>query len=107
MPFLHPSKKSEPWFKWAEKQSYRNGWRCKIFRPEGGYYKGNFKKNLKSGKGVQLLASGLQYEGDWCCDKRDGFGVLSRYDPSEKLFHLVYMGDYKNNKKQVSKRLDK
>ncbi|KAK6625208.1 hypothetical protein RUM43_005499 [Polyplax serrata] len=99
MPFLHPCGKKEPWYKRKEELSHHNGWRCKIFQPGEGYYKGNWIRSSKSGKGVEVLQSGYQYEGDWDRNKKNGFGVLSKYVPNEKAFHLIYIGDYKNNKK--------
>lgn len=105
MPFLHERKK-EPWFKLAEEKTFRTGLRHKIFYPEGGYYKGFWKAGFQSGKGIELLPSGLKYEGDWLCNKKNGFGVLSKYDSFEKTRHTVYLGDFKNNKKHVHKFFD-
>ena len=33
--------------------------------PDGGVYKGEFKKNFIHGKGTQKWADGRVYEGDW------------------------------------------
>ena len=102
MPFLHCSKKIITRSQLIEENSSRNGWRCKIFRPTGGYYKGNWKRNKHCGKGVQFLPSGFQYEGDWINNNKHGFGVLSKYNSYDKIFNLVYIGDYQKNQKHVS-----
>ena len=102
MPFLHCSKKIITRSQLIEEKSSRNGWRCKIFRPTGGYYKGNWKRNKHCGKGVQFLPSGFQYEGDWINNNKHGFGVLSKYNSYDKIFNLVYIGDYQKNQKHVS-----
>ncbi|KAL0272417.1 UNVERIFIED_CONTAM: hypothetical protein PYX00_005393 [Menopon gallinae] len=94
MPFLHKSKKREPWFVKAQKISLRTGLRHAIFYPGGGYYKGDWLDGERSGKGKELLKNGRQYEGDWAWDRKHGFGIQSKYVAKDRRFRLVYIGDH-------------
>lgn len=42
-------------------------------------YKGGWKENKKSGKGVFIWPDGKRYDGSYENDKKNGFGVLSWY----------------------------
>lgn len=48
----------------------------------GTVYKGEWKKNLKHGYGIQIWASGNKYEGEWAHGGREGHGVLWVRDKS-------------------------
>lgn len=59
-------------------------------------YEGRWKKGKRDNFGKEYDKYGhLLYDGQWIRDKRDGFGLL--YDTKES--HLIYSGDFKNNKK--------
>lgn len=42
------------------------------------------------------------YDGDWRCGKREGYGTLSRTDPETEEYVRVYVGSWRNDKKEVS-----
>lgn len=42
------------------------------------------------------------YDGDWRCGKREGYGTLSKTDPETKEYVRVYVGSWRNDKKEVS-----
>lgn len=42
------------------------------------------------------------YNGEWRCGKREGFGTLSKTDPETKEYVRVFVGSWRNDKKEVS-----
>jgi len=42
------------------------------------------------------------YDGEWMHGKREGFGTLSKTDPEAKEYVRVYVGSWRNDKKEVS-----
>ena len=61
---------------------------------DGSFYIGNWKNDLKHGKGFQYRSNGTCYEGDFENGKKNGKGVLI-YDIREKL--RKYEGEWKDN----------
>jgi hypothetical protein len=62
------------------------------------YYLGQFKDELRHGKGTYVLASGDTYTGDWVGGERHGKGtyahVLGEWEND------IYVGEFYKNKKQ-------
>ncbi|KTG38464.1 hypothetical protein cypCar_00031542 [Cyprinus carpio] len=57
--------------------------------------------NEKHGKGTQVWKkTGMIYDGDWRCGKREGCGTLSQTDPQTKGYMRVYVGSWRNDKKE-------
>jgi len=44
---------------------------------DGGSYKGEFKNDLRDGKGLFRQPDGKSYDGDWKSDKQDGIGIFT------------------------------
>jgi hypothetical protein len=61
---------------------------------KGDFYSGEFKQNIRDGKGTYIWPSGTVYEGNWESQKKNGTGVL---------FHLrkswSYRGQFRDNKR--------
>ena len=57
-------------------------------------YEGDFKNNLRDGKGKIYWNDGERYEGDWKNDKWEGKGIYYWNDGRK------YDGDWNNNKKE-------
>jgi hypothetical protein len=50
--------------------------------PCGDVYDGDWKRDIREGRGVQLYANGDVYDGEWCDDMRSGEGSLVYSDGS-------------------------
>ena len=48
----------------------------KFIWPDGSFYEGDFKYNLKEGFGVYDYGDGNKYEGEWLKDEKSGFIFL-------------------------------
>ena len=59
-----------------------------------GKYIGEFKNDLRDGKGIVYYNSGSRYEGDWKNNKMEGKGIYYYNDGNR------YEGDWKNDKKE-------
>lgn len=46
--------------------------------------------------------AGIIFDGDWSCGKRNGFGLLAKFDHEKKEYVRAYAGYWKNDKKEVS-----
>uniref|UniRef100_D6RGA7 MORN repeat-containing protein 3 n=1 Tax=Mus musculus TaxID=10090 RepID=D6RGA7_MOUSE len=94
-----PRKVEPPWKGW-DRKAQKNGLRHQVFAVNGDHYVGEWKGNLKHGKGTQVWKkSGAVYEGDWKFGKRDGYGSLSHPDPETGKLRRVYSGWWKGDKK--------
>merc|ERR1719229_67489 len=51
-----------------------------LYYRNGDQYEGMFADNLRSGHGVLLCRNGDRFEGDWKFDRRNGFGVETKED---------------------------
>ena len=58
-------------------------------------YEGEFKKNLKDGKGIYYFVDGGRYEGEFRDDKKEGRGTY--YSNKEPYKGDKYIGEFKNN----------
>ncbi len=59
---------------------------------DGSHYEGDYKNNVREGKGVYISAfDGSRYEGEWKDDKRNGKGIR-RFGANGR-----YEGDWKND----------
>ncbi|XP_013205261.1 MORN repeat-containing protein 3 isoform X2 [Microtus ochrogaster] len=100
MPVAKCPRKSEPLWKGWNWKARKNGLRHQVFAVNGDHYVGEWKDNLKHGKGTQVWKkSGATYEGDWRFGKRDGYGTLSHPDPETGKYRRVYSGWWKGDKK--------
>nr|XP_042124073.1 MORN repeat-containing protein 3 isoform X1 [Peromyscus maniculatus bairdii] len=100
MPVTKCPRKSEPLWKGWDWKAQKNGLRHQVYAVNGDHYVGEWKDNLKHGKGTQVWKkSGAIYEGDWKFGKRDGYGTLSRPDPETGKYRRVYSGWWKGDKK--------
>ena len=61
-----------------------------IYYNDGDRYEGEFKNDLRDGKGNYYFNDGSRYEGDWKIDLREGKGIFY-YNNGNK-----YEGDFKN-----------
>ncbi|XP_063620505.1 MORN repeat-containing protein 3-like [Cydia splendana] len=97
MPFYRHPRNFIPLSLAAEKKSIKNGLHHQIFTSRLDVYKGEWKSDLKEGKGTFYTITGKLYEGDWYKGFRHGFGTLShRLDNG--TFRLDYRGDWVRGK---------
>lgn len=78
---------SIPNWKAKDKKSQKNGAHSTVYLINGDRYMGDWKDNLRHGKGTHYyIKTSNQYTGEWECDKRHGYGTLSvpEEDYSEK-----------------------
>lgn len=97
MPFLKATHQKETHSQRFERISKINGLRHAIFSysiPKDKYI-GEWKDNVKQGKGHFVSRTGKLYEGDWERNYRHGFGVLAQRG-GNLVFRLQYRGDWKN-----------
>jgi hypothetical protein len=93
---------------WKQKDmlSQKNGAHGTVYLINGDRYSGEWKDNLRHGKGTHFYKkTGQKYLGEWQNDKREGYGTLSIPDATlgnkvstEKLVK-VYTGGWKNDSK--------
>uniref|UniRef100_A0A1B6GF70 MORN repeat-containing protein 3 n=2 Tax=Cuerna arida TaxID=1464854 RepID=A0A1B6GF70_9HEMI len=95
MPFLKPYK--EPRSRILEGTTKKNGLRHSIFNIKGDKYIGEWKNNLRHGKGSYLSKKKRLYEGDWVNGLKHGYGVLSQV-MEDGTFILLYEGDWVKGK---------
>ncbi|CAH0701618.1 unnamed protein product [Spodoptera exigua] len=93
MPFYHKPREFTPLLIAAQKKSIKNGLRHAIFTSRGDKYIGDWKNDVKEGKGRFLTAGGKLYEGDWVKGCRHGFGLLSQRQENG-TFKLIYRGEW-------------
>ncbi|XP_060759931.1 MORN repeat-containing protein 3-like [Neoarius graeffei] len=84
-----------------EKRTLKNG-RCHTFySPNGDTYTGEWRDNLRHGKGTQVwVRARTMYDGEWKMNKRDGFGMIKKMEPSTQKYSSVYRGYWRNDKKE-------
>ncbi|KAK3522114.1 hypothetical protein QTP70_025256 [Hemibagrus guttatus] len=101
MPILKKHRKTEPLVKVVDKMAKTNGLRHTIYSTNGDQYSGDWKDNMRHGKGTQVWKrTGVVYEGEWKQNGRDGFGILSKLQPSTNEHVKVYSGTWRNDKKE-------
>ena len=76
----------------APLQAKKHGPHKTVFFPNGPRYVGEWKDDLRHGKGCQFYKSGAKYEGDWAHDLRHGLGILWGYQ--EKKYRIKYSGEW-------------
>ncbi|XP_005403167.1 PREDICTED: MORN repeat-containing protein 3 [Chinchilla lanigera] len=100
MPVSKCPKKSEPLWKGWDDRAQKNGLRHQVYAVNGDHYAGEWKDNLRHGKGTQVWKkTGAIYEGDWKYGKRDGYGTLSLPDRETGKYRRVYSGWWDRDKK--------
>ena len=62
--------------------------------PDGGVYKGQFRKNQISGVGIYKWPTGIVYQGQWINNKKNGKGLLKWLDGSRE-----YQGEFKDDER--------
>ncbi|CAK1545159.1 unnamed protein product [Leptosia nina] len=97
MPFYHYPRNFTPLLIAAEKKAVKNGVHHAIFTSRFDRYIGDWKKDLKEGKGRFLTCTGKLYEGDWYQGFRHGNGTLSNKLPNG-TFQLEYRGEWVRGK---------
>ncbi|CAH0406329.1 unnamed protein product [Chilo suppressalis] len=97
MPFYRKPRNFTPISIVSEKKATKNGVHHAIFTSRFDKYVGDWKHDLKEGKGTFLTISGKLYEGDWYRGFRHGFGTLSNRLENGK-FSLEYRGDWVRGK---------
>ncbi|CAG4988374.1 unnamed protein product [Parnassius apollo] len=97
MPFYRQPRQFTPLYIVSDKKSVKNGLHHSIFTSRLDKYVGEWKNDLKHGKGLFLTISGKLYEGDWYNGYRHGFGTLS-YRLPNGTFRLEYRGDWVRGK---------
>lgn len=84
-----------------EKKTQKNGLRHTFYSPNGDKYTGEWRDNLRHGRGAQVwMRARMMYNGEWKMNKRDGFGAVYKMQPSTQKYLLVYTGNWKNDKKE-------
>jgi hypothetical protein len=73
-------------------QAKKHGPHKAVFFPDGQRYNGEWKDDLRHGKGCQYYKSGAKYEGDWAHDMRHGLGVLWAYQDCR--YKVRYRGEW-------------
>lgn len=66
--------------------------REEVVLPDGAIYRGQWKNNMKHGKGVQIWPDGAKYEGEWKWDKANGKGKFTHAEGD------IYDGEWLNDK---------
>ncbi|XP_070485168.1 MORN repeat-containing protein 3 isoform X3 [Equus przewalskii] len=100
MPISKCLLKSEPLWKEWDQKAQKNGLRHQVYAVNGDCYVGEWKDNMKHGKGTQIWKKkGGIYEGDWKFGKRDGYGTFSLPDQETGKHRRVYLGWWKGDKK--------
>lgn len=59
----------------------------------GNIYEGDWKNDIKEGKGVLTFSTGDIYDGNWLTNKRDGYGIYI-YNSGDR-YYGVWKGDVK------------
>lgn len=79
------SSAKEPLWHLRDQKSEKNGPHAMVYLMNGDTYLGEWKNNMKHGKGTYTCArTGSVYEGEWKDDRRDGYGTFSvRVIPTE------------------------
>lgn len=80
-----------------------NGWRVgygKMTYADGGVYEGEWKENLRHGKGTLYLESGSKYVGDFRDDFMDGFGTY--YFSNGNVYEGEFVKDFFNGKGKMT-----
>ncbi|XP_019875711.1 MORN repeat-containing protein 3 isoform X2 [Aethina tumida] len=99
MPFLKSHVKLIPRSRLIERTTYRDGLRHAIFTAIGDQkYIGDWRTDVKCGKGVLWHRDQKVYEGDFKDNLRHGFGVLARRIPDCNVYTLEYRGDWRYGK---------
>ncbi|XP_073770072.1 MORN repeat-containing protein 3 isoform X3 [Danio rerio] len=102
MPYVKRPPTAEPLVKLWDRKAQKYGLHHTVYSVNGDQYTGEWMDNKKHGKGKQVWKrAGIVYDGDWRCGKRDGFGTLSRMDPETKEYTRVYVGSWRNDKKEL------
>eukprot|EP01084_Bolivina_argentea_P016344 30593_1 len=83
-------------------KQYEGEWKNDLKHGKGTFYykngdkfEGMFHENVKCGHGIMYYSNGDKYEGDWKFNKKNGYGIY--YDKQKKN---VYSGYWMNNKKE-------
>ncbi|CAB3235031.1 unnamed protein product [Arctia plantaginis] len=97
MPFYRKPREFTPLLIAAEKKAVKNGVHHAIFTSRFDRYVGDWKNDLKEGKGCFLTIGGKLCEGDWYKGFRHGFGTLSNRLPNG-TFRLEYVGGWVRGK---------
>ena len=99
------SKNDEIMYTGEFRNGYAHGYGIKFFSKDGKEnYKGNWKKDSRSGKGTYTWADGGKYEGNWKNNEPDGFGKMIYVIPEGKT---QYNGNWANGiKKGFGKFID-
>ncbi|XP_045491451.1 MORN repeat-containing protein 3-like [Colias croceus] len=97
MPFYRKPQNFIPLLIAAEKKAVKNGRHHAIFTSRFDKYVGDWKEDLKEGKGVYVTCTGKLYEGDWYKGFRHGFGALSNKLPNG-TYKLEYRGEWVRGK---------
>ncbi|XP_053625197.1 MORN repeat-containing protein 3-like isoform X1 [Plodia interpunctella] len=97
MPFYRKPKTFTPLLIAAEKKAVKNGLHHAIFTSRFDRYVGDWKQDLKEGKGLFKTVTGKLYEGDWHLGFRHGFGALSKLQENG-TYSLEYRGEWVRGK---------
>ncbi|XP_010598160.2 MORN repeat-containing protein 3 isoform X2 [Loxodonta africana] len=100
MPITKYPQKSQPLWKEWDRKAQKNGPRHEVHAVNGDRYMGEWKDDMRHGKGTQIWKKkGAIYEGDWKLGKRDGYGTLSLPDQETGKYRKVYSGWWAGDKK--------
>ncbi|XP_043788344.1 MORN repeat-containing protein 3-like isoform X2 [Apis laboriosa] len=81
--------------------SKRNGLRHTIFSPRSkSYYIGEWKNDIKEGRGREVNRDGWIYDGSWLNDKKHGCGILSKISKEDHKIRRYYIGEWVAGAKQ-------
>ncbi|XP_028520652.1 MORN repeat-containing protein 3-like isoform X2 [Apis cerana] len=81
--------------------SKRNGLRHTIFSPRSkSYYIGEWKNDIKEGRGREVNRDGWIYDGSWLNNKKHGCGILSKISKEDHKIRRYYIGEWVAGAKQ-------
>lgn len=98
MPLPKPPPPAEQRWKKNEARAKRCGLLKTVYETNGEKYTGEWKDDLREGKGTCITKSNTIYDGDWIAGNRQGFGVRSVIRKGKHA--KEYSGGWVNNKKQ-------
>ncbi|XP_068629976.1 MORN repeat-containing protein 3-like [Battus philenor] len=93
MPFYRKPRNFTPLSTVSDKKAIKNHLHHSIFTSRFDKFVGDWKNDLKHGKGLFLTIGGKLYEGDWYNGYRHGYGTLS-YRLPNRTFYMQYRGEW-------------
>ncbi|KAK7934012.1 hypothetical protein WMY93_004908 [Mugilogobius chulae] len=98
--FIRPAHHVQPRSRLLEKTTEKTGLRHTVYSASGNEYTGEWKDNVKHGKGTQVWKkTDAIYDGEWKCGRLNGHGTYSVLNPQTSKYTRKYCGEWRNGKK--------